>query len=577
VSHSYLAAFRRRSYPARRIISYMMTGQTKKKTKSSAASDTPMERRPLPGKPRGEFLRAVKALELMDNESRRRRSEFDRFVRENKGLPCIQRAEAWLRFVADDPEGYGDQEALVYLTSRGEDCSTLIRKVSERWHQAEEVAIRDCARGHGVSFPGKKVRHSGAMSLSAAREIEHISPYDLRDFWYAHREQEQTIGAAMLRTAEVCGVGGFEKWWRRMARETTTAFIEGGLDQGPIVYWLFAMCRSELGIKLMRKAMHLALDNIEIVRRGLHPWTSIIQVARAGDRNHGHRYADVDDVSHAATLVFANHRLRDVSAMDEGLLDEATGFLQKHQRDNGSWPVWMNREKSSIEATAIASHALAFHKHSGWQRHAKAAASWLESQQAQGGYWLEPSSPDPTYLTVVALDALELARTGEPITFGRHRTSNVTKNEMPIRFFVALSFPGESREVVGKVARILTKKLGKDRVFYDKNWEAILARPNLDVFLQEIYEQKSDLVVVFLSTDYQRKEWCCNVEWPAIRNILKRRRGHGDIMFIRLDSGEVEGVLSIDGYVDARERSHTEIAKLILERLNHIRTKSQSS
>jgi hypothetical protein len=477
-----------------------------------------------------------------------------------------------LRFVAADPEGYGDQEALVYLTERGEDCSLMIQKLNEDWRSDEERAIEDCARGHGISHPGGKVSYLCGMSRSAAREIERVSPYDLRDFWYAGREQEQTISATMLRTVKSCALNGFEKWWKRLSRETTTAFIEGGLDYGPLKYWLFAMCRSELAIRLMPKALYLALDNIELVRRGAHPWTDVVPVSAVRGKPNKYKYGDIDNFDHAATLVFANYRLRDGSGRNKELLDEATGLLQKHQRPDGSWPFWSGREKSSIATTATVICALVYHKPNGWQRNVQAAVKWLESQQAEGGYWVEPSSPDPTYLTVLVLDALELARTGEAVTFGRsgaRRTGG--SKESPTRFSVALSFPGESRAIVEQVAELLGEKLGRERIFYDKNFEAELARANLDVYLQGIYLRHSELVVVWLSAHYQKKEWCCNVEWPAIRDILKRRRDHGDIMFLKLDNAEVAGHLSIDGYVDVRNRPADEITKLILQRLDHNR------
>jgi hypothetical protein len=518
------------------------------------------------------YRKAVEALTAIDEEYRRRRSKLQAFVRANKHLPCVERAEAWLRFVAADPEGYGDQEALVYLTERGEDCSPMIQKLNEDWRADEERAIEDCARGHGVSYLGRKVSYLGGMSLSAAREIEHVSPYDLRDFWYGHRQQEQTITATMLRTVESCALNGFEKWWKRLARETTTTFIEGGLDHGPLKFWLFAMCRSELAISLMPKALHLALDNIELVRRGTHPWMDTVPISAVRGKPHEYKYGDIDNFDHAATLVFANYRLRDGSARNKDLLDEATGLLQKHQRPEGSWPFWSGREKSSIQTTATAIYALVYHKPNGWQRHVQAAVKWLESQQDEGGYWVEPSSPDPTYLTVLVLDALELARAGEAVTFGRgpaHTSGG--SNESPLRFSVALSFPGESRVIVERVAELLVEKLGRERVFYDKNFEAELARPDLDLYLQDVYLRRSELVVVWLSADYQKKEWCGNVEWPAIRDILKRRRGHGDVMFLKLDDKEVEGHLSIDGYVDVRSRPAAEITKLILQRLDHNR------
>jgi len=96
--------------------------------------------------------------------------------------------------------------------------------------------------------------------------------------------------------------------------------------------------------------------------------------------------------------------------------------------------------------------------------------------------------------------------------------------------------------------------LGPDRYFYDNNYKAQLARPSLDVLLQDIYRNRSKLIVVFVGSDYRRKEWC-GIELRAIREILLER-GYERIMFVRLDDGEVEGVFRTDGYVDARHHSH---------------------
>jgi len=71
-----------------------------------------------------------------------------------------------------------------------------------------------------------------------------------------------------------------------------------------------------------------------------------------------------------------------------------------------------------------------------------------------------------------------------------------------MRFRVALSFPGERREYVANVAAELKKRLGRDSIFYDKDFTAQLARPNLDTLLQRIYLNNSDLVVVFLCAEY---------------------------------------------------------------------------
>lgn len=134
-----------------------------------------------------------------------------------------------------------------------------------------------------------------------------------------------------------------------------------------------------------------------------------------------------------------------------------------------------------------------------------------------------------------------------------------------MRFKVALSFPGEYRDYVAAVAEEVKKRLGNGAVFYDKDFTAQLARPNLDTLLQRIYISNSDLIVVFLCTDYERKEWC-GIEWRAIRQIIKNKNDHA-IMFMRFDAADVSGSMSIDGYVDLKEHTPLQAARMIVERV----------
>ena len=50
----------------------------------------------------------------------------------------------------------------------------------------------------------------------------------------------------------------------------------------------------------------------------------------------------------------------------------------------------------------------------------------------------------------------------------------------PHRFAIALSFPGEQRDFVEQVAGHLAAAFGKDRVLYDKYYEAEFARLKAD-------------------------------------------------------------------------------------------------
>jgi hypothetical protein len=133
-------------------------------------------------------------------------------------------------------------------------------------------------------------------------------------------------------------------------------------------------------------------------------------------------------------------------------------------------------------------------------------------------------------------------------------------------FDVSFSFPGEVRTYVESIAAELEREVGPNSYFYDNNYKAQLARPSLDTLLQEIYRNRSKLIVVFLCEKYQEKEWC-GIEFRAIRDIIKGRE-HEKVMFIKMDEGTVDGVFSTDGYIDGRSHTAQEVAAFIQERLS---------
>src|SRR5207244_1637306 len=130
---------------------------------------------------------------------------------------------------------------------------------------------------------------------------------------------------------------------------------------------------------------------------------------------------------------------------------------------------------------------------------------------------------------------------------------NITEH----RFDVALSFPGEHRTYVERVAVNLEDVLGPNSVFYDNFYRSQLARPSLDTMLQNLYAKQSGLIVVFLGADYQRKDWC-GLEFRAIREKIMARE-HERVMLVRMDDGDVDGIFRTDGYIDGRNDSSSEV------------------
>jgi hypothetical protein len=166
--------------------------------------------------------------------------------------------------------------------------------------------------------------------------------------------------------------------------------------------------------------------------------------------------------------------------------------------------------------------------------------------------------PDPFSLSLLALERL-----ATDLTIGKIDRSTRPLSE--IRFKVAMSFPGEQRAYVAEVVNALRPSLGADAIFYDHDYQAQLARPNLDTLLQDIYRNQSELIVVFLCAEYSKKQWC-GLELRAVRDIIKSKEDDR-IMLVRFDDTPVDGVFSIDGYIDARSFGAQDVARFITDRL----------
>lgn len=166
--------------------------------------------------------------------------------------------------------------------------------------------------------------------------------------------------------------------------------------------------------------------------------------------------------------------------------------------------------------------------------------------------------PDPFTLSLLALERLLSDRAIGKVDKSSRRLQDLS-------FKVALSFPGEHRAYVSSVVESLRPHLPADSIFYDHDYQAQLAMPNMDTLLQGVYRNKSALVVVFLCEKYAEKQWC-GLEWRAVRDLIKSRQDE-KIMFVRFDDATIDGVFSTDGYIDARNHSPAKVAEFILQRI----------
>jgi tetratricopeptide (TPR) repeat protein len=133
------------------------------------------------------------------------------------------------------------------------------------------------------------------------------------------------------------------------------------------------------------------------------------------------------------------------------------------------------------------------------------------------------------------------------------------------RFRIALSFAGEKRDYVSKVAAILAKQFGEDKILYDKFHEAEFAVYDLGIRLPKLYGEQSDLIVPVLCPAYDAKRWT-GWEWVHIYGLLTKADGHR-VMPSRFQHALADGLAPTAGFIELDHKTPEQFATLILERL----------
>ena len=147
---------------------------------------------------------------------------------------------------------------------------------------------------------------------------------------------------------------------------------------------------------------------------------------------------------------------------------------------------------------------------------------------------------------------------------------------LPDKFLVAFSFAGEQRDLVRSIAEEVEKRFGPGKVFLDEWYEHYIAGDSADLTLQDIYHNRSELVVFCISKPYGNKPWT-RVEFEAIRalkmqlSLSTAKSDRHRILPLRVGDGDVEGIFVNTICPDAREKPAAQTAELIINRLRLIR------
>jgi hypothetical protein len=144
-------------------------------------------------------------------------------------------------------------------------------------------------------------------------------------------------------------------------------------------------------------------------------------------------------------------------------------------------------------------------------------------------------------------------------------------------FKVAFSFAGEQRDLVREIAKACEQKLGRGTVFFDEWFEPYISGMGADMFLQSIYGEMTQMMVLCVAKRYAEKPWTM-AEHDAIMSramqlrVSAKPRDRLRFLPIRVGEGEVPGVLPNAITLDARDprRGPVVMAEIIARRLAQI-------
>lgn len=179
-------------------------------------------------------------------------------------------------------------------------------------------------------------------------------------------------------------------------------------------------------------------------------------------------------------------------------------------------------------------------------------------------YWyLRPSTPSENRVSV----SLALKPSRSPLDNEvecLNRAIVLSRSRPPtVPYDVALSFAGEDREYVDRVAEALAAKGVK--VFYDNFEEADLWGKDLYSHLADVYGSQARFTVMFVSKAYGAKLWTNHERKAAQAKAFTQNSEY--ILPVRIDDTEIPGMLPTTSYVLASKKSPAQLASLVVKKL----------
>lgn len=147
--------------------------------------------------------------------------------------------------------------------------------------------------------------------------------------------------------------------------------------------------------------------------------------------------------------------------------------------------------------------------------------------------------------------------------FEGHERVEGHRDEPYYEYQVALSFAGEDRLYVSKVAKMLRQR--RIRVFYDEYEKATLWGKDIYVHLDEVYRKRARFCVLFLSESYKDKLWTNHERESAQARAFEENKEY--ILPVRLDDTEIPGIKPTIGYIHKDDVTIKELVDLVHKKI----------